>query len=145
MKLLVALVVLVTPLPAFAQEWNAASCESALESAYASFSARDAANTTGDFNSDGRADFALLLDSVWGVKRSAIGVCLSREPRPLLILNPYETGKIFTKPKGTAFMDVETETEGVYERDVISVSDGGWIGASYILRAGVFVKIIDGD
>jgi hypothetical protein len=41
-------------------------------------------------------------------------------------------------------MDRETGKKGAYERDVISVSDGTGAAASYVLRAGVFARIVDG-
>lgn len=145
MKTFAIMVLLAVSSPALSQEWSAEACVSALTQAYPSFSARRDAGTVGDFNSDGRLDFALLLDRLGGSRQAAIGVCLSREPRPLLITAPYQTGRIFTKPKGTAYMDYETEGNGVYERDVIAVSDGASAGASYVLRAGVFVRVIDGD
>jgi len=145
MKIIAVVISLALPSAAFCQEWSREHCSSALEQAYSSFAAREHASTRGDFNSDGKADFALLLDSARDSRKSAIGVCLSREPRPLLITAPYESGKIFTKPKGTAYRDFETEKDGVYERDAISVSDGAWVGASYVLRGGVFAKVIDGD
>lgn len=145
MKMLLIVAALASPSLALSQEWNQADCTSALEHAYNPFLARSEAHTTGDFNSDGRADFAVLLDRQGAPSRSAIGVCLSNEARPLLIISPFQTGKIFTKIKGTAYQDSETGVEGTYDRDVISVSDGAWIGASYLLRAGVFVRIVDGD
>lgn len=144
MKTILAAMIGLAVLPAFAQEWNADTCRAGLEHAYATFSARAGASTAGDFNGDHQEDFALLLDD--SLKhRSAIGVCLSREPRVLLITAPYQSSRIFTKPKGTAYMNFETEKKGAYELDAISVSDGAWIGASYILRAGVFARVIDGD
>ena len=141
MKILLVLSVGLAAFPALGQEWRADSCESALARAYTPFSARAGARTSGDFNGDGKADFAVFLDNL-AAHKSAIGVCLSREPRPLLITAPYQTGKIFTKPKGTAYTN--SETKGVYELDTISVSDGAKSGASYILRAGVFARIVDG-
>jgi hypothetical protein len=125
--------------------WSAPNCVSALEQAYKPFAARKGAETSGDFNSDGQPDFAMLLDNARTPAISAIGICLSNESRPLLITAPYQTVEIFTKPKGTAYEDYEDETQGTYDRDVISVSDGAWIGASYVLRAGIFVRIVDGD
>jgi hypothetical protein len=145
MKILAALIALALPSAALCQEWRLESCSSALAFSYSSFSAREGASTTGDFNSDGNPDFALLLDQTRDSHKSAIGVCLSKEPRPLLITGPYESTEIFTKPKGTEYMNFETEKSGFYERDAISVSDGAWIGASYILRGGVFARVIDGD
>jgi hypothetical protein len=113
--------------------------------AYSFFSPRPNAATKGDFNSDGEPDFALLLEAKASPHRAAVGVCLSNEPRPLLITSPYQSAKIFTKPKGTKYMDFDAESSGIYERDAISVSDGAWLGASYILRGGVFVQVIDSD
>lgn len=150
MKIATAAVLALSMSPAIAQEpapvpaWDSATCTAALEHAYRSFAARPGASTEGDYNGDGRADVALLLDNpVAG--RSAIGVCLSRESRPLLVTAPYQDAKIFTKPKGTAYTDFEAARNGVYELDAISVSDGAWIGASYVLRAGVFERIVDTD
>lgn len=144
MKLIVTLLLLAAPSAALCQDWSVDSCSSALQRAYSSFSAREHAGTSGDFNGDGNLDFALLMDSLRGSHKAAIGVCLSREQRPLLITAPYTSGKIFTKPKGTAYEDLEADKRGAYERDAISVSDGASVGASYILRAGVFARVIDG-
>jgi hypothetical protein len=145
MKVIVVLIILTASSSAFAQEWSAESCSAALERAYSPFSARSGASTRGDFNSDGQTDFALLLDNARDARKSAIGVCLSKEPRPLLITAPYATATISTKPRGTAYMDRETGKNGAYERDVISVSDGAGAGASYVLRVGVFARVVDGD
>ena len=143
MKIILVLALGLVAFPSFGQEWRVDSCESALARAYTSFSARADARTDGDFNGDRQADFALLLDNP-ATHKSAIGVCLSKEPRPLLITAPYQTGRIFTKPKGTGYTNTETQQKGAYELDAISVSDGARIGASYILRAGVFVRVVDG-
>ena len=145
MKLFVAVLLVNVSTPAFAQTWSENTCRASLEGAYRFFVSRSGATTQGDFNSDGTPDFALLLDAKAPPDRAAVGVCLSNEPRPLLITSPYQSAKIFTKPKGTEYMNFGTETSGVYERDAISVSDGGSIGASYILRGGVFVQVVDSD
>jgi hypothetical protein len=145
MKGIVVLIVLAASSPALSQEWSAESCSAALQGAYSPFSGRSGASTRGDFNGDGKTDFALLLDNSRGTRKSAIGVCLSKEPRPLLITAPYATATISTKPRGTAYMDRETGKKGAYERDVISVSDGPGAGASYVLRVGVFARVVDGD
>ena len=143
MRTILVLTLCLAAVPAFAQEWRADTCEPALAHAYTSFSARANARTSGDFNGDGRMDFALFLDNLI-VHKVAIGVCLSGEPRPLLITAPSQTSKILTKPKGTAYMSIETGQHGVYELDTISVSNGAQDGASYILRAGVFARVVDG-
>lgn len=88
--------------------WSAPNCVSALEQAYKPFAARKSAEASGDFNSDGQPDFAMLLDNARTPAISAIGICLSNESRPLLITAPYQTVEIFTKPKGTAYEDYET-------------------------------------
>lgn len=145
MKILVIVLLLQAGAAAFAQDWSSVTCGASLDHAYTFFSPRRDAATVGDFNSDGMPDFALLLDAKGSPHRAAIGVCLSNEPRSLLITNPYQSTKIFTKTKGTQYMHIDTGSPGVYERDAISVSDGAWIGASYILRGGVFVQVIDSD
>lgn len=146
MKYLLALLLLQASAGASAQEWSSTTCGDSLGLAYGFFAPRrDAAATQGDFNSDDSPDVALLLEAKASPHRAAIGVCLSNEPRPLLITSPYVSAKILTKPKGTQYMDFDTGNTGVYEHDAISVSDGAWIGASYILRGGVFVRVIDSD
>ena len=144
-KLIVALLILQAPIGARAASWTSSACGDALEHAYGFFSIRPRASTQGDFNGDGDADFAFLLAGKGKPSRPAIGICLSKEARPLLITSPPESAAISTKHRGTTYFDFETEKPGIYELDAISVSDGGWIGASYILRAGVFVRIIDRD
>jgi hypothetical protein len=42
-------------------------------------------------------------------------------------------------------MDLETGNKSTYERDAISVSNGAGVRASYVLRRGVFARVIDGD
>jgi hypothetical protein len=143
MKSIVVLIALAASSSVFGQEWSAESCGAALERAYSPFSERTGTTVHGDFNSDGLIDFALLLDNS-RTSKSAIGVCLSNEPRPLLITAPYATAKISTKPKGAAYTDRETGKKDTYERDAISVSDGAGVGASYILRVGVFARVVDG-
>ena len=145
MKTVAIFLALAAPASALSQDWTAETCNSALEHAYSPFAAKPGASTRGDFNSDGLTDFALLLGNSRNTRNSAIGVCLSKEPRPLLITAPYATGTISTKPMGTAYRDLETAKKGAYERDAISVNDGAGAGASYILRAGVFARVIDGD
>ena len=146
MKLLAVLLLLQASVASSAQGWSSATCAASLGHAYSFFAPRhDAAATHGDFNGDGVADFALLLEAKASPHKAAVGVCLSNEPRPLLITSPYVSVKIFTKPKGTEYMDFDTEGTGVYEHDAISVSDGAWLGASYILRGGIFVQVIDSD
>jgi hypothetical protein len=145
MRLLVALLLLPATSVASSQDWTPSACSASLERAYSFFAARSEAATQGDFNGDGALDFALLLVAKAPPNKPAIGVCLSKEARPLLITSPYQSAKIFTKPKGTQYMDFENEKPGTYELDAISVSDGAWLGASYILRGGVFVQLVDSD
>jgi len=146
MRLLVVLLLLQASAAVSAQEWSSINCDASLGHAYSFFvPRRDATATQGDFNGDGTTDYALLLEAKALPHKGAIGVCLSNEPRPLLITSPYVSTKIFTKAKGTEYMDFDSESTGVYEHDAISVSDGAWLGASYILRAGVFVQVIDSD
>jgi len=145
MRLLVALLLLTATSVASSQDWTPNACSASLERAYSFFSTRPEAATQGDFNGDDELDFALLLATKVPPNRPAIGVCLSKEARPLLITSPYQSAKIFTKPKGTEYLDFETEKLGTYELDSISVSDGAWLGASYILRGGVFVQVVDSD
>jgi len=145
MKLFIAPLVILVSSAAHCQEWDSNTCNVSLEHAYNFFATRPGAATQGDFNGDKALDFAVVLDSKAKSGKSAIGVCLSSEARPLLITNPYQSAKIFTTPKGTSYMDFETEDRGVYELDSISVSDGAWLGASYILRGGVFARVIDRD
>jgi hypothetical protein len=142
---IVALLLLQAAMDASAASWTSSHCGGALERAYAFFSVRPHASTQGDFNGDGDADFAFLLVTNGTPAKAAIGVCLSNEARPLLITSPPESAVISTKPRGTAYLDFDTKRPGVFELDAISVSDGASMGASYILRAGVFVPIIDRD
>jgi len=144
MIVIAVLIALAAPSSALGQEWSADSCSAALERAYSPFSARDGASARGDFNRDGLSDFALLMDNSRDKRKSAIGVCLSGEPRALLITAPYATTTISTKPQGTTYTDRETGKRGAYERDAISVGDGAGGGASYVLRVGVFARVVDG-
>lgn len=145
MKTIAVLLALAAPTAALGQEWSAALCTAALERAYSPFLARLPANTRGDFNSDGLTDFALLMDHPRDPHKSAIGVCLSREPRALLITAPYATAHISTKQQGTPYVDRQTGKKATYERDAISVDDGEGATASYVLRVGVFARVVEGE
>ena len=125
------------------EPWTATSCKESIAHAYNGYELRDAAPASGDYNDDGHSDFAFLLDRQ--SKKAAIGVCLSGVGFPVAITNIYVSGHISTKVKGTRYMNFDTETESTYERDVISVDDGAWIGASYVLRQGIFVEVVDRD
>ena len=101
--------------------------------------------TNGDYNSDKAPDVAMLLRPKSNNRKPSIGVCLSNVTIPVLINYAYVAGNIFTTPKGSRYFDHELEKSGSYERDVISVSDNECCGASYVLRGGVFVEIVDSD
>lgn len=145
MKLLIAMLICLAPTFAMCQEWNGRTCDASLEHAYSFFAVRPGAATQGDFNGDGALDFAVLLDAKAHTGKAAIGVCLSSESRPLLITDPHQSTTIATAPKGTAYVDFKTEDHGIYELDSIAVSDGARLRASYILRGGVFVRVVDRD
>ena len=102
-------------------------------------------DTVGDYNSDKIPDFALLLSPKSNDRKQSIGVCLSNVSIPVLINYAYVPGNIFTKPKGSRYDDYDLGKSSIYERDVISVNNNECCGASYVLRGGVFVEIVDSD
>src|SRR6476469_4325820 len=102
MKRLVALLMVLAPCAATCQEWTGTTCIASLERAYSVFAVRPDTSIQGDFNGDGGLDFAVLLDGKAHKGNAAIGVCLSREARPLIITHPYQSTKIVARPKGTA-------------------------------------------
>ena len=103
--------------------------------------------TTGDFDGDGKEDVALLLRPTSGHGKYAISVCLSSKPSepPTLIQNAYTYGPLSTTPKGREYYDFNTDKEGRYELDGIGSYCCECCGATYILRKGRFVEIIDSD
>ncbi len=150
MKFLAIAVLTFVPCLADAQTWKAESCKSALLTAYTAMELLPQAEgnshlTLGDYNADNAPDVAMLLRPKSNNWKQSIGVCLSNVSIPVLINYAYVPGNVFTKPKGTPYYDYDLETTGVYERDVISVSDNECCGASYVLRSGVFVEIVDSD
>ena len=78
-------------------------------------------------------------------RKQSIGVCLSNVKVPVLINYAYVQDHISTKAKGTRYNDYDRETTSRYERDAITFDDQVCCGASYILRGGVFVEIVDSD
>lgn len=101
----------------------------------------------GDFDADGTNDIALLLEGPSAENSRVIAVCLSSrtDEDPLLITDLYVSDSLSVTPKGTRFYDYETDEEGIYERDGISVRCCECCGATYIYSNGGFERIIDGD
>ena len=102
---------------------------------------RPASTIRGDFNGDGRDDWAGLMDRKAQPARSAIGVCLSGEVRPLLIPGQHRLARIALTTKGSRHADLVTDMTGVFERDAISTTDEDGNTVSYILRIGTFARI----
>ena len=150
MKFLALVVLALAPLVAQTQSWEAESCKSALLSAYTTLESlpqadRHSSITVGDYNSDKIPDVAMLLRPRTNNRKQSIGVCLSNVTVPVLINYAYVSNNIVTKARGTRYNDYELEKSGVYEHDVISVNNNECCGASYVLRRGVFVEIVDSD
>lgn len=101
----------------------------------------------GDYDGDGKMDAALLLRPASGEGRHAISVCLSRKPdgAPELIRDAYTAGPVSTTPKDRRHYDYNTGTHGLYELDGVGSYCCECCGATYILRKGRFVEIIDSD
>ena len=150
MKFLAIVVFALLPFSSQAQSWHPQSCKSALLSAYTTMEALPesesvAALTAGDYNDDQIQDVAMLLRPKSQSRKQSIGVCLSNVKIPVLINYAYVPNHISTKMKGTRYNDYDREVTSTYERDVITVNDQTCCGASYILRGGVFVEIVDSD
>ncbi|MHB9097095.1 MAG: hypothetical protein ACYC5X_04645 [Syntrophales bacterium] len=103
--------------------------------------------TVGDYDGDGKEDIALLLRPISGHGDYAISVCLSSKPSgaPELIHKAYTYGPLVTTPKGREYYDFSTDAEGRYELDGIGSYCCECCGATYILRKGKFVEVIDSD
>ena len=108
---------------------------------------RTSVSARGDFDGDGAADTALLLQPLGGTAKLAAAVCLSGSPggQPMLIEDIYTAGNLSTKGKGSRYVDYDTEQAGVYERDGINSYCCGCCGATYVLRNGAFVQVVDSD
>lgn len=144
-RILTASALLLTGTAASAQDWTPAQCAASLERAYSFFSARAGTQVQGELNGDGRVDHALLLDHRARPDRSVIGVCLSGEPRPLLITDPYASTRIAITPHGAEYHDAQAGNAGRFELDAITVGDADDARASYILRVGVFERIVHAE
>jgi len=103
--------------------------------------------TVGDYDGDGKEDIALLLRPRSGAGEYAISVCLSSKPSraPEFIQEAYTYGPLSTTPKGREYHDFDTGKEGLYEFDGIGSYCCECCGATYILRQGRFVEVIDSD
>ena len=150
MKVLATTALLLIAFSCNAQSWQVASCRDILLTTFTSLKPLPAAMSTdsvtqGDYNSDRIPDVAMLLRPKKLNRKQSIGVCLSNVASPVLINYAYVPDHVFTKPKGTRYDDYETGQTLTYERDAISVNDMQCCGASYVLRGGVFVEIIDSD
>jgi hypothetical protein len=101
----------------------------------------------GDFDGDGRADTAILLQPIATNTKLAAAVCLSNAPgrKPVLIKDIYTAGNLSTRKKGSRYYDYDTENYGVYERDGISTYCCECCGATYIMRDGAFQQVVDSD
>ncbi|WP_189455418.1 hypothetical protein [Cognatilysobacter bugurensis] len=126
-------------------EQSEVECLQSVGQAYSLFQIRPASSIRGDFNRDGHGDWASLMDRKAPPAKAAIGVCLSGEPRPLLIPSEHGLTGIAMKAKGSRHNDLIKDMSGVFERDAISVNDGSGNRWSYILRAGTFARIADRD
>ena len=150
MKLLALLAFAIAPLASNAQSLEPESCKNALLAAYTTMepipsSVAVSSFTRGDYNSDEIPDVAMLLRPKSQNRKQSIGVCLSNVKIPVLINYAYVPNHISTKIKGTRYDDYDRGVTSTYERDVITVNDQVCCGASYILRGGVFVEIVDSD
>lgn len=141
MRLTFGFLLLSAPFAVLCTERNEAECRAALAQAYSVFQMQPASAVRGDFNGDGRKDWAGLMERKAEPARSAIGVCLSGEHRPLLILSQHKlTGMVLTN-KGSRHSDLAADATGVFERDAISVTEEAGDVSSYILRVGTFARI----
>ena len=144
-RVLIASALLLTSTAASAQDWAREQCAASLERAYSFFSTRAGTQVQGELNGDGRADHALLLDHRSRPDRSVIGVCLSGEPRPLLITDPYASTRIAITPRGREYRDAQAGNARQFELDAITVDGAAAARASYILRVGVFERVVHAD
>ncbi|MFC0679573.1 hypothetical protein ACFFGH_17185 [Lysobacter korlensis] len=145
MRLVLGFLLLAAPSAALCAEWDQTHCLASLDRAYSLFTIRSDAAIRGDFNGDGRDDWASLMDRKAPPAKAAIGVCLSGEARPLLIPSQHGLVSITMRAKGSRHSDLATDLSGVFERDAISANDESGAQSSYILRAGTFARIASRD
>ncbi len=101
---------------------------------------------SGDFDGDGAKDTALFVKRK-SKEELVIAACLSsrKGQAPVIIEKPYVTETLSVAPKGAKFYDYDTDKEGVFPRDGISVSCCECCGATYIYSDGEFEEIVDSD
>jgi hypothetical protein len=90
---------------------------------------------------------ALLLRPKDGTGQYAISVCLTSKPTavPELIRDVNTTAPLSTTVKGSEYYDFDAGAEGRYELDGVGSYCCECCGATYILRGGHFVEIVDSD
>ncbi len=106
--------------------------------------------TRGDFDGDGRQDYAVQLLRPGGGRRPQLVLLYLRrgtELSPRLVVELPRTRATFIQrvPAGTAGEDVEADTSVVYPVDAVGVLHGQEASTSYILTDGGFLEFPTGD
>lgn len=141
-------VLLIVPMSGVSVAAAGVSCLTATLKAFPDLQAvqGDGQVATGDFDGDGAKDTALFVTSK-SKEKPVIAVCLSsrKNQPPLIIEKPYVTETLSVAPKGAQFYNYNTDREGTYSQDGISVSCCECCGATYIYSNGRFEEIVDSD
>jgi hypothetical protein len=98
----------------------------------------------GDFDGNGKADQAVLVETGDGVK---IAVCLSRQHGVTLRLieQPCCRDYVAMSPARSEHYNYETEASEKIGRDGISVGCFEKAGATHVYERGTFRRIVDSD
>jgi hypothetical protein len=98
----------------------------------------------GDFNADGRADYAALL-SVRGVPHLAFCISHGRAVKLLTVDMPYCSDVVYQSKAGRRYYNFENGRHEVLPRDGASVSCFEKAGATYIYEKGSLRRVVDSD
>jgi|SRR5882724_2663098 len=100
--------------------------------------------TSGDYDGNGRHDWAVLVEHGGTTK---VAVCLSAAVGTQLsvIGDPYCTDALDTSPARSEHYNFDTDKIEVIAHDGISVSCFEKAGATYVYERGVFRRIVDSD
>lgn len=98
----------------------------------------------GDYDGDGRRDWAVLLEHE-GARKVVACLTKSTGPRLRVIEEPYCDDLIFTKRAKSRLYNHETDRIEIIKNDGIGTSCFEQAGATYVFERGTIRRIIDSD